>query len=150
MDPITALQTASAIIGIVDFGTRLLSDTREIYQSASGHTSRDVGLSTLSEELSTLGKQLQDQLPAAFSATSALDKTLQSLSTRCIEASKKLHSAIGDLQANRSGNSRISAATHSFASALKAVWKKGEVECLRDELLEIRSQLSFAAIVALW
>ncbi|KAI8674562.1 NACHT domain-containing protein [Fusarium keratoplasticum] len=148
MDPITALQTASAIIGIVDFGTRLLSSTYEIYQSASGHTAREVGLSTLSEELSGLGKQLQDRLPATSSAASASDRTLQNLSARCVQASNKLHSAIHDLQANRSGNGRISIAANSFASALKAVWNKGEIESLREELIELRSQITFAAIIS--
>ncbi|UPK96007.1 hypothetical protein LCI18_006942 [Fusarium solani-melongenae] len=148
MDPITALQTASAIIGIVDFGTRLLSSTYEIYQSASGRTARDVGLSTLSEELSGLGEQLQDRLQAAPSAASASDRTLQSLSERCVEASSKLHSAIRDLQANRPGNSRISIAANSFASALKAVWRQGEIEPLKGELTEIRSQITFAAIIS--
>ncbi|RSL84275.1 hypothetical protein CEP51_003997 [Fusarium floridanum] len=148
MDPITALQTASAIIGIVDFGTRLLSSTYEIYQSESGHTARDVGLSTLSDELNGLGKQLQDRLQSAPSATSSSDRTLQNLSVRCVEASDKLHSAIRYLQASRSGNGRISTAANSFASALKAVWKKGEIESLREELTEIRSQITFAAIIS--
>ncbi|KAI8681041.1 NACHT domain-containing protein [Fusarium keratoplasticum] len=148
MDPITALQTASAIIGIVDFGTRLLSSTYEIYQSASGYTAREVELSTLSEDLTGLGKQLQDRLPAASSATSASDRTLQNLSARCVESSNKLHSAIHDLQANRSGKSTISTAANSFASALKAVWKNDEIESLREELTEIRSQMTIAAIIS--
>lgn len=134
MDPITALQTASAIIGIGDFGTRLLSSTYEIYQSTSGHTARDVGLSTLSDEMNGLGKQLQDRLQTAPAAASAPDMTLQSLSGRCVEASDRLHVAIRDLQAHRSGNGRISTAANSFASALKAVWNKGEIETLKEEL----------------
>ncbi|KAI8682399.1 NACHT domain-containing protein [Fusarium sp. Ph1] len=148
MDPITALQTASAIISIVDFGSRLLSSTCEIYQSASGYTAHEVELSTLSEDLTSLGKQLQDRLPVASSATSASDRTLQKLSARCIEASNKLHSAIHGLQANRSGKGRISTAANSFASALKAVWKNDEIESLREELTEIRSQMTIAAIIS--
>ncbi|KAH7228401.1 hypothetical protein B0J15DRAFT_599846 [Fusarium solani] len=148
MDPITALQTASAIIGIVDFGARLLSDTCEIYQSVSGHTARDVGLLTLSDELDGLGKQLQARLQAAPSAASASDRTLQNLAVRCVEASKKLHLAIRDLQATRSGSSRINTAATSFASALKGVWKKGEIDSLKEELTEIRSQITFAAIIS--
>ncbi|KAJ4201589.1 hypothetical protein NW767_006676 [Fusarium falciforme] len=148
MDPMTALQTASAIIGIVDFGARLLSDTYEIYQSVSGHTARDVGLLTLSDELDGLGKQLQARLQAAPSAASASDRTLQNLAARCVEASKKLHLAIRDLQATRSGSSRINTAATSFASALKGVWKKGEIDSLKEELTEIRSQIIFAAIIS--
>ncbi|KAM0415928.1 hypothetical protein ACHAPT_013081 [Fusarium lateritium] len=150
MDPITALQVASAIIGIVDFGTRLLSETYEIYQS-SGHTERAVALSTLSDELNGLGQQLQGRLQSASGRPSSVsDKTLQSLSARCVEASAKLHLAIRDLQASPSGSSRISTAANSFAAALKAVWKKSEIESLKEELTEIRSQITIAALISVW
>lgn len=58
MDPVNALQVASAVIGIVDFGTRLLSDGYDIYQSASGCKECDVELSTLSGDLARLGQAL--------------------------------------------------------------------------------------------
>ncbi|KAH6880832.1 hypothetical protein B0T10DRAFT_495277 [Thelonectria olida] len=150
MDPVSALQVASAVIGIVDFGTRLLSDTYEIYQSASGHTTRDVELTTLSDELTTLGEKLQSRLQGAPDTTSSSEATLRSLSARCIEASAKLKSAIEDLRLHSSGTSKISTIANSFVSALKAVWKKSEIEALKENLAEIRSQITIAALVSVW
>ncbi|KAF7558259.1 hypothetical protein G7Z17_g179 [Cylindrodendrum hubeiense] len=150
MDPITAFQTAAAVIGLVDFGARVLSDTIEIYQSASGRTTRDVELATLSDELSKLSEQLQECLANTPSASSASESTLRGLSARSIDASNKLKSAITDLQANKPGTSKISTAANSFASALKAIWKKSEIEALKESLLEIRSQITIATLVSVW
>ncbi|KAH7131233.1 hypothetical protein EDB81DRAFT_950572 [Dactylonectria macrodidyma] len=150
MDPINAFQVAAAVIGLVDFGSRLLSDTIEIYQSASGHTARDVELTTLSEDLSSLSEQLQNHLEAASSTSSASESTLRALSARSIDASNKLKSAIGELQANKPGSSKISTAANSLASALKAIWKKSEIEALKENLLEIRSQITITTLVSVW
>ncbi|RSL44715.1 hypothetical protein CEP54_014572 [Fusarium duplospermum] len=153
MDPIPALTTAAAIIRIVDFGTRLLSNTTEIYQSASGHTARDAGLLTVSEELHHLCKPLQERIQARLqagpSAASASDRTLRSLSVRCIKASNKLLAVIRDLHANGSGNDRTSITANSFASALKALWKQEEIDSLKGELTEICSQTTLAAIISI-
>ncbi|KPM41893.1 hypothetical protein AK830_g4641 [Neonectria ditissima] len=150
MDPINAFQVAAAVIGLVDFGARLLSDSYEIYQSASGHTARDVELTTLSDDLSELSKQVQSHLQDASRVPSASESTLRSLSARCIEASIKLQAAINDLQACKHGTRKISTAANSFASALKAVWKKSEIEALKEDLLEIRSQMILASLVSVW
>ncbi|KAH7010155.1 hypothetical protein EDB80DRAFT_610948 [Ilyonectria destructans] len=150
MDPINAFQVAAAVIGLVDFGARVLSDTVEIYKSASGHTERDVELTTLSDELSNLSEQLQNRLEGTSTTSSASESTLRGLSARSIDASNKLKSAIADLQANKPGTSKISTAANSFASALKAIWKKSEIEALKENLVEIRSQITIATLISVW
>jgi len=150
MDPITAFQMAAAVIGVVDFGSRLLSDTHEIYKSGTGHTARDVELSTLSQDLTALSTQLQSRLSAVSAAPQGPDAVLVDITGRCIEASAKLQKAVSDLQANVTGSSKISIAASSFVSALKAVWKKSEIEGLREDLAEIRSQMTVATLVSVW
>lgn len=150
MDPINAFQVAAAVIGLVDFGARVLSDTVEIYKSASGHTQRDVELTTLSDELSNLSEQLQNRLEGTSTTSLASESTLRGLSARSIDASNKLKSAIADLQANKPGTSKISTAANSFASALKAIWKKSEIEALKENLVEIRSQITIATLISVW
>lgn len=156
MDPMSAFQLAAAVISVVDFGARLLSDTYEIYQSGTGHTERDVELSTLSHDLTVLGEELQKRLsaasttPAASAAAPGPEAVLFDLSRRCVEASAKLQKAVNDLQANMTGTSKISVAANSFVSALKAVWKKSEIESLKENLAEIRSQMTIATLVSVW
>ncbi|GAB1316347.1 hypothetical protein MFIFM68171_06557 [Madurella fahalii] len=147
MDPISAFQLAAAVIGVVDFGARVLSETREIYHSASGRTARDVELSTLAQELSGLGAQLQSRIPHSSTPLVGAEATLVDLSQRCMDASDRLNKAISDLRCNTSGTGRISTAAGSFASALKTVWKGSEIESLRESLAEIRSQMTLAILV---
>ncbi|KAK7408953.1 hypothetical protein QQX98_008897 [Neonectria punicea] len=150
MDPINAFQVAAAAIGLVDFGARLLSDSYEIYQSASGRTARDVELATLSGDLSELSKQVQSHLKDGSHVSSRSESALLSLSARCIEASDKLQTGINDLQAGKHGKGKVSTAANSFASALKAVWKRSEIEGLKEDLLEIRSQIVFTSLISIW
>jgi ABC-type transporter Mla subunit MlaD len=147
MDPISAFQLAAAVIGVVDFSTRVLSETREIYKSASGHTARDVELSTLAQELSGLGAQLQNRIPDGATPLVGAEATLVDLSQQCVDASDRLNKAICDLRSNTSEMGKISTAAGSFASALKSVWKGSEIESLRERLSEIRSQMTLAILV---
>ncbi|KAH7123330.1 hypothetical protein B0J13DRAFT_152787 [Dactylonectria estremocensis] len=113
-----AFQAAAAVIGLLDFGSRLLSSTIDIYKSASRQTARDVELATLCDELSGLSDQLPDHLQVAWPTSSASESNLRALSARSIVASNKLKSAIGELQANKHGSGKISTAANSLASAL--------------------------------
>ncbi|KAI0470737.1 hypothetical protein GGR56DRAFT_143317 [Xylariaceae sp. FL0804] len=54
MDPFTAIGLASAIVQFVDFSVSLLSDTVEVYKSASGQTSRAVEFTTIGNDLGQL------------------------------------------------------------------------------------------------
>ncbi|KAK7428063.1 hypothetical protein QQZ08_005495 [Neonectria magnoliae] len=78
------------------------------------------------------------------------ESTLLSISARCIEASDKLQAAINDLQAGKHGKRKISTAANSFAFALKTVWKKSEIEALKKDLLEVRSQIVFTTLISVW
>jgi len=147
MDPISAFQLAAAVISVVDFSARVLSETREIYQSASGRTARDVELSMLAQELSGLGAQLQSHIPDDATPLVGVEATLVDLSQQCVDASDRLNKAICDLRSNTSGTGRISTAAGSFASALKSVWKGSEIESLRERLTEIRSRMTLAILV---
>lgn len=148
MDPISAFSLAASVINVVDYGTRVLSNTYEIYQSKSGHTLRDVELTTLSRDLTGLSKQLERRLHDAKSSPGATDSALLDLCQRCMEASTELQSAINGLQAK--GTTKINIAASSFVSALKAIWTESEIEKLRARLTEIRSQMTIAILASLW
>lgn len=147
MDPLSAFSLAAGVIQVVDYGTRILSTTYEIYQSGSGHTARNVELSTLSRELSGLSEQLQSRLCDVKRPPEASESALLDLCRRCMEASAELQSAIDGLRAK--GKKRIRVAACSFVSALKSIWTEDRVERLRDRLTEIRSQMTMAILVCI-
>lgn len=58
MDPLGSLRVAAGVIQFIDFGHRLLINTREIYHSASGLTHDMVQLFTIASDLSQLSDNL--------------------------------------------------------------------------------------------
>ncbi|KAL1641927.1 hypothetical protein SLS58_005763 [Diplodia intermedia] len=148
MDPVSAFSLAAGVIQVVDYGTRLLSTTYEIYQSESGKTARDVELSTLSQGLSDVSEQLKNRLCDAKKAPAASENALLDLCRRCVEASAELQSAVNALEAR--GTTRVGIAASSFVSALRSIWTESEVDRLRGRLTEIRSQMTIATLVSVW
>lgn len=51
LDPLTALSVASSVIQIIDFGCKLVSETQQIYHSASGATKDNVTLREITEDI---------------------------------------------------------------------------------------------------
>lgn len=98
MDPITALSVASSIITFVDFGGKLLSDTRKLYKSANGILSSMIDIETLAFDLTTITQGLKRQLPQQrllFSSNSHREKSeddevLDNLCERCVQIGEEL------------------------------------------------------------
>ncbi len=125
MDPASTFQLAAAVIGVVDFGVRLISDAREIYRSSAGQTARNDELKALPRDLSRLSTQLLDRLRLQSPTTSTPSRAsetppLVDLLRRCIDTATKLERAIDNLQANTKARSKIGAAANSAAAAWRA------------------------------
>lgn len=63
MDALGALSIASAIITFLDFGGKLISDTRKIYKSADGALSSGLDTEIIALDLLTLTQGLRRKLP---------------------------------------------------------------------------------------
>jgi len=62
MDPMSTLSVEAAAVQFVDFGSRILSDTCEIFPSSTGQASHHVELSELSRDLGALAKGVENQI----------------------------------------------------------------------------------------
>ncbi|PSS18373.1 hypothetical protein M430DRAFT_27832 [Amorphotheca resinae ATCC 22711] len=63
IDPLTALSVASSVIQFVDFGSKLLSFSRQLYKSKEGVLTENVDVKTITEDITTLVKGLRGKLP---------------------------------------------------------------------------------------
>jgi hypothetical protein len=61
MEPLSALSVAAAVVQFVDFGTRLLSQTREIYKSSTGQTERVSLLKRVTRDLDSLTSRVEEK-----------------------------------------------------------------------------------------
>jgi len=99
MDPLSALSVAASLVQFVDFGSRMLSDAKEMYTSTPGRTLRNLELSTMAADLSKLSKDVQAN--TRLLETSAED-TSQALLVRlcheCNDVSKELTATLSELR----------------------------------------------------
>lgn len=175
MDPLSSLSIAAAAVQFVDYGTRILSDTCEVYSSATGHTSRHVELSVISQDLAVLANELESlsvkmQQPREGNAAEMLKR----LCNDCREVNSEVEKILGKLQAcgvskfdldkdsflvamervSPSGNMKLASkrelAKNSVMVAIRAVLVDGKLKSLNRRMSRIRKQMTTAALVCLW
>lgn len=61
MDPLSALSVAAAVVQFVDYGTRLVSKTRELYKSTQGALTTNIELEAASKRVQYLTTPLMQQ-----------------------------------------------------------------------------------------
>jgi len=150
MDPLNAVPLAACVVQFTDFGIRLLSDTHEVYKSASGQTSHTIELSTVASDLLLLSGEVEQQSRnlSTTSGAGRSDHTLVRLCGECKVVSQELQKALARLRADGTGSFNF--AIKSFVVVIKGFWSSDKINGLRDKLLEIRQQMMMAAIVSLW
>lgn len=150
MDPVTAVSLAACVVQFADFGIRLLSDTYEVYKSASGQTSHTIALSKVASDLLLLSGGIEEQSRnlSAASGAGQSEVTLVRLCGECKVVGQELQKALAHLRAEGTGSFNF--AIKSFAVVVKGFWSTDKINGLRNKLAEIRQQMMMAAIVSLW
>ena len=126
-----AAGSAAAIVTFVDFSWKLISEAREIYYSASGSTDNNLTFETVANELI--------RLSSSISTSRSHGGELNTLCKECDVVAKDLLNAIGKLKV-KGKHKRW----ESFASALKSIWGKRELDGLLQRLQKLQVQLSLS------
>jgi hypothetical protein len=137
LDPLTAIGLASAIVQFVDFSSRLVSETKELYHSTEGNSTQNEELHAVTEDLRELCKTLssvQGRAPGVEPSTDEL--ALLELSGSCNFVADELIAVLEKLRV-KSAHEKWG----SFKIALKGAMKKEKIESIRARLDRIQSQL---------
>ena len=149
MDPITAFQVAGTVVTFVEFGRTLLNQSREVYRSPSGATSRVVQLSSIANDLTNIGNHISESLKQSpTSSTTGSDTTLTSICARCIVLKDELQEALQGLEAR--GDTKFDLARRSVAVAFKSIWSQSKIDDLDRRLREVQSEMQMAVLTSLW
>ena len=148
MDPLSGLSVAAAVVQFVDFGTRLLKGTHQVYNSSSGQSTEVIELSTISTDLTQLLQDAESKLRAKpLDETQLPEDTFYGLCRECEATKDAIQKVISRLQAR--GHSKISVAASSFSVALKRALSSRELEALIERLDQIRQQAMMAMLCLL-
>jgi hypothetical protein len=139
LDPFTALGLASNVVQFVDFTSKLISETREIYKA--GSSTGNIELDAVTKDLQALTSGLKVN---PLSGNGAVDNDLASLAAQCNNVADELVGVLELLQAQGTNTK-----WKSFTAALRNVMKNGEVEALVARIGRLQKQLNTRVLVTM-
>lgn len=152
-DPITAL-TAISLAGnvaqFVDYALKIVSKGKEAYKSVDGVTDKNSDIERVTDELLASSKRLSGSLANCRtepndSAAIKEDAGLIAIAQSCEKIAGSLLNLLDTFKVEPGKLRRL----RSLGQALKAAWKKDEVEQLEATLRSYQRQLDTRIIVSL-
>ena len=138
LDPLTALSVASDIIQLVDFGSKLLSQTQELYESAHGASKANITTEEVTADIVALSLGLR-KAQNAKQVRSDDDIALEKLVLSCEKEANELLAIFDGLKLPRDEATKW----HAFKRAIRSVRQKDKVEEIDGRLGKIQRQVSF-------
>jgi hypothetical protein len=134
MEPLSALSLATSIVQFVDFATKIVHGTRQIYQSGTGAAAENADIELCASELQSLCTRLDvSRLPHQRSAD---DDALCRIAGRCVSISKELSSLLEKIKAKNTDSK-----WQCMVSAVRTQLKKNERDEILARLSQCRAQL---------
>ncbi|KAN0120282.1 hypothetical protein V8E51_002490 [Hyaloscypha variabilis] len=156
LDPFTALGVAGNIVQFVDFTVKLISKSREIYESAEGASVEHLDLEAIANNLSRLTERLQKDLqqhllppidegvPLPETKENRAELQLGSINSKCSREVDALLSILRDLKVDGEHKK-----WKSFRLALMTVWKEDQIKGVVSRLSEYRKDLDTELLFSL-
>jgi hypothetical protein len=147
MDPLTAFSLAGTIIQFVDFGTKILSQGYEIYESAKGQLAVDEELELITADLSGLiskMKRAKISNPPSVSSlmtgpvSSAQSSTFEKICDEATQIAQVILAKLGKLKIDETKNREL----ETFKQVWKRLWARREIDELVDRLTRLKDLIN--------
>jgi hypothetical protein len=146
LDPLTALSLAGTIVQFVDFGSKLISRSQEMYRSVNGSLSVNEELDLVTQTLLKLVAKLQRPRELEVLAESDADD-YQSLVELCYSCAQVAEEIIAKLESLKiTGKPRR---WRSLQQAVKSCWTERDLDALFKRLSMLRQALETHVVVGL-
>ncbi|KAL9607205.1 MAG: hypothetical protein Q9167_007857 [Letrouitia subvulpina] len=137
MDPFAAIGLASSIVQFLDFSSKLITGTFELYRSANGATSINNTLEAISRDLVQLCTVLTPDSPGVnTNIKTKSEASLLPLLDSCRNLGKEFLITLDDLKVQ--GHWRR---WQSIRQALRSIWKADDIQRYEKQLESYRSQI---------
>ncbi|MCJ1251945.1 hypothetical protein MMC30_009183 [Trapelia coarctata] len=146
MDPFTALSLASSVAQLIDFGSKVILNAREIAHSGSSVSVEH--LSIVTKDLVEINSSLEQQLKSRTDQGISLmkeEQALHNLTGQCREVADELIDCLDKLKLQSHKTDRWA----SFRAALKTIWSKERIDNLTRRLSDFREQLALRVLLLL-
>ncbi|KAI1357391.1 hypothetical protein F5Y08DRAFT_346770 [Xylaria arbuscula] len=129
MDPLTALGVAANVVQFVDFASKLIGKSKEVYNSASGASEDTTTREIIARDIARIGKSIV--------APQGCSETLKELIGESDRISQELLTALGKLRIKGHKTK-----WKTFVVAIRGVWSEDEVEAMGTRLGKLQTEIT--------
>lgn len=129
MNPLTGLGLAANILQFIDFTTKIISASVDLYQSGSGAKAEYFEAESFAIHLRELADKMILPETSGHGVFKDEGKALKSIATQCREIADELLDVLQDLKVKEPH-----ARWQSFYQALRSEWKQNTIEKLQQRL----------------
>lgn len=138
MEALAIIGLVGNIVQFVDFSSKLISTSTQIYGSAEGALAENVDIEAVTNDLVLLSNNLKD------AASNPRDEALKSLCESCHTVAEQLLAALDKVKAKGKRQK-----LDSIRKAVRSVWNKEHIEGLERRLARFREELNLRVVVDL-
>jgi hypothetical protein len=146
LDPISALNVASAVITFLEFSGNVLGTAREVYRSTDHTISEHVELSKVTKDLQEICRELDSVSIADNSTWSPEEQKLQEMAKTCAAVAKELRDVLDKV--NKQKVTRFKSWS-ALRIAVRGLWSSKAIDKLREKLDFMRSALMVDLLYAM-
>lgn len=141
MEPLSALAVATSIVQFIDFSSKIVSGSRELYKSSNGLSSDHTDLLVITTNLSKLSESFSRPVQSSSSAPQ-IDQ-LRELSQNANQVARELIATLDGIRLEKGTR------WESCYKALRSVWTQQQINMLQGKLNGFRQQLTLSIVVIL-
>lgn len=143
LDPFSALSIAAAVAQFLDFGSKLIAGSIELYRSAEGVLPGILTLETITDDLKELSRDLSAKTGAVGGAKlSKNEMAIQSLANACVDLGFELEGVLQRTKLQK-GSMR---SWESFRRSFHIILRKSKIIDLEERLGKLQGQLQIRLV----
>jgi hypothetical protein len=141
MEPFSALAIATSVVQFVDFSSKIVSGSRELYKSSTGLTNDNTDLNKITTTLHEMSSSITH--PIDTGPSSQHMEQLKELCQGINHIAQELIATLEDIKLNNK------TPWTSCLHALRSVWNEHKINKIQERLNDFRQQLTLVLVVVL-
>jgi hypothetical protein len=148
MDPLTAISFAGTVVQFVDFSSKLISASVELYKKSKldVHDQANAAANDILDYSTKLQRTLRE--PGSSATLSEDDRLLESICKGCDDLAHDLIARLDKLKVPENKKGKVKT-WPSLSIALQSMWKREELSEIQERLKEYRQQIDSRIIHSL-
>jgi len=140
LEAFAALSLSASIVQFVEFGSKLLNESRQVSKSATGASKEHENLQSLADGLQRVLQELATS-SASLSELENVSETemeLDSLAKECRSVANELRTLLGKIKRGNANTRRA-----SILQAIRFVWSESNIDAIKIQLERLQIRLTF-------